>query len=760
MPEYGPSALPPTSVTHVHTYPPPGSPSIPYTEGDGEPLRHPYDPASQYVPSQPIHVPVSGAPSRRTRASRAPTVVEVTGPEPIHIHPPHDEDEERGVSTPYHPPVSGPISDIYGEEGRRGPTLESQLRGADPSITPRRCPRRCERVPPGGAPEGAPSEEGARSLEGSPYARSGTPSDVRPIPEPQTRGHIVPGPPSEPYEPYQVPRSPTYSDEEPRDAPTIPGGRTPGVSRAPTTRSVPRTVRRFPSGPGDLEYDDAERARQQRFGELERQLADITQDAAEAEVRRDHEFQDREADRDRHFGENESRREADARHIMDEMSSLLAQAQPPLAGVPGVPSAEFPESEVPPLPVPAESVIASIRRASSESAARHADDIRDIVQGEREEMAKALQLERDDARAAQEALQHQILEERARADQECRDHIQELQDELARVRAELENEKQQRINDEEMRREDEARRGGERDEDMKQQLNEITELLLGHREEFARKKEAFEEHWVTKEGWREEDRQRWDDLYRMVQGLIRDQAEDRERCEDERRAAAERPTTEEIMNTILAENQSLRELFDTLTHSWREDTANQHKELLDTIKATANERVPFNVQGYLDEFSKSLATEVRMLLGEVGKLREERRNIQFEIGTLLCLRSKYEAGGMFDPDWKPSTHPLGPQAPVDLPPDEPAPGPEPPRPGAWRSKSEARPGPVIETPSMQPPPGPPPPDRAQAAGSWATWQVQPGVEYTPPPSEPTVHLAPEVPQQRGLFGPRSPRGSG
>jgi hypothetical protein len=58
-----------------------------------------------------------------------------------------------------------------------------------------------------------------------------------------------------------------------------------------------------------------------------------------------------------------------------------------------------------------------------------------------------------------------------------------------------------------------------------------------------------------------------------------------------------------------------------------------------------------------------------MLLGEVGKLREERRNVQLlviaiscsvqlftyefpsEIGTLLSLRSKYEPGGMFDPDW-------------------------------------------------------------------------------------------------------------
>lgn len=63
------------------------------------------------------------------------------------------------------------------------------------------------------------------------------------------------------------------------------------------------------------------------------------------------------------------------------------------------------------------------------------------------------------------------------------------------------------------------------------------------------------------------------------------------------------------------------------------------------IRDTAHEQVPFNVQGvshnfivqrlwanpppqYLDEFSKSLATEVRMLLNEVGKLREEKRNIQ------------------------------------------------------------------------------------------------------------------------------------
>ena len=63
--------------------------------------------------------------------------------------------------------------------------------------------------------------------------------------------------------------------------------------------------------------------------------------------------------------------------------------------------------------------------ASTESAARHADDIRDVVQSEREEMARQLQLER------------QLLAERQRADEECKASIRELEEELARVRVEL-----------------------------------------------------------------------------------------------------------------------------------------------------------------------------------------------------------------------------------------------------------------------------------------------------------------------------------
>ena len=51
-----------------------------------------------------------------------------------------------------------------------------------------------------------------------------------------------------------------------------------------------------------------------------------------------------------------------------------------------------------------------------------------------------------------------------------------------------------------------------------------------------------------------------------------------------------------------------------------------------------------NYLQYLDEFSKALASEVRMLLGEVGKLCEERRSIQW------CILSSNQII-IIDDDW-------------------------------------------------------------------------------------------------------------
>ena len=380
--------------------------------------------------------------------------------------------------------------------------------------------------PASGDPRGAPVPGVSRTStvrtapgdpRGAPEPREGE------IPEPATWGHIRPESSTQPSEGDfgEFPRGAPGPDF-PRGAPG------PEVSRAPTTRGAPRVGPRIPSGPDRLEYDDAERARYDRFAEMERQLADATQDAAEAEMRREHDFDEREAERARRFEENEARRN-------QLLSTLPRQpVAPPGAPLPGE------ELEVP--SERAESVVTSIRRAAAESAARHADELRDIVQGEREEMARQLQAEREEARAVREALEQQMLGERKRADDERDARVRELEEELARVRAELDNEKRQRDHDEDMRRETESQRNQERDDEMRQQLSEITDLLLAHREEFARKKELVDERWEEKQAWRNETNEQFEGLRRMVQHMIETCTEEKERCEEERRAAADRPS--------------------------------------------------------------------------------------------------------------------------------------------------------------------------------------------------------------------------
>ena len=92
---------------------------------------------------------------------------------------------------------------------------------------------------------------------------------------------------------------------------------------------------------------------------------------------------------------------------------------------------------------------------------------------------------------------------------------------------------------------------------------------------------------------------------------------------------------------------------------------------------------------YLNDFSKALASEVRILLAEVGKLRDERRQLQLcvsfcylihrfsftpfrlpriclhtpdttktnemnsEIAELMAVKSKHGAGGEYSPNWAP-----------------------------------------------------------------------------------------------------------
>jgi len=154
---------------------------------------------------------------------------------------------------------------------------------------------------------------------------------------------------------------------------------------------------------------------------------------------------------------------------------------------------------------------------------------------------------------------------------------------------------------------------------------------------------------------------------------------------------------------------------------------------------------------------------VRMLLGEVGKLREERRSLQFELGYLMCMKSKYGPGGEFDPDWKPPGH-GGPGGPGGPPADQPPPEAPPEEPvqakPAWRVVGDRQRAPRKQkkkNPDAPPAPGPAPAahPRAQVT-SWATWQPDPHMAPTPTSVEPTLLVPGGSP---GLFGPRSPRDS-
>ncbi|ETW77500.1 hypothetical protein HETIRDRAFT_421624 [Heterobasidion irregulare TC 32-1] len=139
---------------------------------------------------------------------------------------------------------------------------------------------------------------------------------------------------------------------------------------------------------------------------------------------------------------------------------------------------------------------------------------------------------------------------------------------------------------------------------------------------------------------------------------------------------------------------------------------------------------------YINDFSKALASEVRILLQEVGKLRDERRALQHEIAELMAVKSKHGAGGEYSPDWRPKM-PLPdmlppPEAPPALPPIEDI---APAKPG-WRTVHKRPERPPRGAKGKQPaaiapaPPPPPPEPPKPEMPSWAQWRRP----VTPPPS--------------------------
>ncbi|KAF8916287.1 hypothetical protein CPB85DRAFT_1432307 [Mucidula mucida] len=175
----------------------------------------------------------------------------------------------------------------------------------------------------------------------------------------------------------------------------------------------------------------------------------------------------------------------------------------------------------------------------------------------------------------------------------------------------------------------------------------------------------------------------------------------------------------------------------------------------------SNKNFNGNPPKYINDFSKALASEVRILLAEVGKLRDERRALQYEIAELMSVKSKHGPAGEYAPEWRPQS--TEPQAMIPAPPPPPPDGAvEPAKPG-WRvvqkrpEKRERRikgAPPPIPPPSAIPPLEPPRPNMP----SWAQWRPNPLLSPAPMMATPNAPLpgTPPPSGRSGLFGPPTP----
>ena len=268
------------------------------------------------------------------------------------------------------------------------------------------------------------------------------------------------------------------------------------------------------------------------------------------------EFQAHEEDRDRLFREGEERRAEEARArteiIMQELDNRLAAAarpfEPPTSPIepparpieppappiePPAPPIEppAPPTEPPtrPLEPPAEPELVVLPEADaasihSRATAQLVSEVLETIKAEREQFER----EREEHAAERERLIAEAAFERTRLEEEREIRIRALEDELATVRAELENEKQQRQTMEAEQREQESQALLERDEAMRNQLGDLTNLVQEQRDATEQKRTLMDMRYDEKKHRQEEKDRKWSYLEEMVRKLAEDMTETKE----------------------------------------------------------------------------------------------------------------------------------------------------------------------------------------------------------------------------------------
>ncbi|KAI0692709.1 hypothetical protein BC835DRAFT_31457 [Cytidiella melzeri] len=497
--------------------------------------------------------------------------------------------------------------------------------------------------------------------------------------------------------PVPVP-APIPSEQDPRTVPTThirtghsPSSHVPAAVLPPSPPHAPVMIvpSHTYSGPHDLDYADAERERAERFEQAQMQIGQHLQAAEEAEEQRERDFRENEEARQRIFEENEARRQQELQHHQDEyLRQIDDRVEDRLAGLPTVtplpvppphegpapyapsgmslpsrrssisasiaPSRLEADQGLPVMPPPSSpeahiedmgdvhSIAQSLHHSVLDAASRHSQDMLETLRLEREEMHRQL----DEERLERERRQAELAAVRDQRESDLMERIRHLEDRLAatesaheQTKADLEQERQVRITEETERREAERDEDRQRAEDAALQLSELTNVATATRDELARKREVSDERWATKEVWKEQKDRDVSDMKDMLSNMQRMFEDCERRREEERAAEAGKPSIESVLQELKNENATLRQLFAELAEGLRADSQRHLEEILGAVRSTAQEQVPFNISGYLDEFSKTLAKEVRQLLTEVNELVENKTRLQFEIATLMEFKA-------------------------------------------------------------------------------------------------------------------------
>ena len=323
--------------------------------------------------------------------------------------------------------------------------------------------------------------------------------------------------------------------------------------------------------------------------DMEQQLQRTAEDAQHAEDEREHHFREHEEDRQRIFDENEARRDEMAnearRALMEEaarMEEIARLARPPQEPAIPVPPPGRPVSVIEDLGDEGQHMS---DRASTmmEAASRHSREIREIIDMEREEMAR----EREAHAAERARLEDEAREARVVAEEAHSARIQALEEELARVRAELDDERRRQDDERHQREIDEAdlrerqrAEQEERDDGIRQQLGNITDLVNEQQALADEKRRLMEERYDEKRDRRAKKDEDMLNLIAMMNKMQEDMQRDREKAEEMRLVDSEKPGTASIYLLLLGSDHGIG--FEEMMEELRKQNAEQ-RELLERL---------------------------------------------------------------------------------------------------------------------------------------------------------------------------------